>query len=1274
MRYDWLQSVRSTSLSHRLSSRRVRRNPGSVAALVQSLETRVMLSAATSQETAEAVDLPAVTDQFAPDAVIIRTQMSAEEAGVAPAGALSTSAELNGNGLQFNFIPAVGMPEFAIQGFQDAADLWSSILTDDIIVNININYTALAPGVLGQAGSMTQGVTLTDYVAALDDDARTLDDEIAVANLPTGPTMSLYTSVPTTGAAVIDNDGSANNMFIDINTANAKAAGVRPAGDAGIDASISFSSLFTWDFDRSNGISSGAFDFIGVAAHEIGHALGFVSGADTVDFTSGVGPQAPTDLNGFRVVQPLDLFRVSDDSIAMGTDLDIRADIDTKYFSIDGGSTLLTTFSTGRFNGNGNQASHWQDNLLIGIMDPTAAPGEYADITDADVMAFDVIGWDVRMDFGDARDGGPGTLPGDYETFLEADGPRHSLFSASGLISDQDGAAKVFLGSTVTAELDGIASDGAIGDTGDDGVVGLGSLELGQTASFDVVSTGNGAILDYFVDFNADGDFDDAGETFTTVLNQTVQTVSIEVPITAVVGDSVARFRISTAGGLTSTGAARDGEVEDYGVAIIDVRPNDPPTAINFINTVPSLPENTPILNLLRVADVVVTDDGVGRNNLSLSGTDANFFQLIGNQLFLRAGTVLDFETKPSYSVTVSADDPVVGTTPDVSAIFTFTVQNLNEAPTSITLQNAITSLPETTSTVGPIGLAQVIVNDDGVGTNNVTLQGADAASFEIVGGFLRLRAGVPLDFETKSRYDVFIRVDDPAVGTTPDAQVSYTLFITDVNEVPTGITVQQAVTMLREDANTNVPINLGQVVVNDDALGTETLTLTGSNANVFELVGNTLRLRAGTKLNFEAKTVYNVLINANDPTIGNDPDISTLFQLFITDVNEIPTSMVIQNPVTSLPEGTVISTPLTVGTVVLTDDALGNEALSLSGADAARFQLVGNELRLRAGLTLDFETQSFYQVTVDANDSTLPGAPDISVDYTLTVQDVNEAPTAVFLINQINSVAENTATAIKVADIVVIDDTLGQESFQLTGADAASFEVSGTSLLLKKGTVLDFETKTSFRVTLNVNDPMVGTNVDATTTFQLSVTDRNEAPVTPLQQSFTLAARSRAGTLVGVVTATDPDAGQTLGYSIVGANNADASKAFGIDNSTGALFVRNGLPVRRPVIYRLTVRVFDSASPSLFTDTQVTVNVVSNLTAPVTTPVLTTAAKTTTATASTPVSSVTAPVTKAPAVVTMKEKKEDESLPAPVTTPAPLPAKTAAAKVVKTVAKTAKK
>jgi hypothetical protein len=73
-----------------------------------------------------------------------------------------------------------------------------------------------------------------------------------------------------------------------------------------------------------------------------------------------------------------------------------------------------------------------------------------------------------------------------------------------------------------------------------------------------------------------------------------------------------------------------------------------------------------------------VVDDGLGSNTLSLSGVDANFFELIGDELFLKAGANLDFETKQTYSVAVSVDDPTVGTSPDaVSSTCSLNVTNV---------------------------------------------------------------------------------------------------------------------------------------------------------------------------------------------------------------------------------------------------------------------------------------------------------------------------------------------------------------------------------------------------------------------------------------------------------------------------------------------------------------------------------------------------------------------------------------------------------------------
>ena len=47
------------------------------------------------------------------------------------------------------------------------------------------------------------------------------------------------------------------------------------------------------------------------------------------------------------------------------------------------------------------------------------------------------------------------------------------------------------------------------------------------------------------------------------------------------------------------------------------------------------------------MADIVITDDALGTNTLSLSGADARLFQIVGTELFLVAGASLDFEPTP---------------------------------------------------------------------------------------------------------------------------------------------------------------------------------------------------------------------------------------------------------------------------------------------------------------------------------------------------------------------------------------------------------------------------------------------------------------------------------------------------------------------------------------------------------------------------------------------------------------------------------------------------
>ncbi len=313
------------------------------------------------------------------------------------------------NALTFNFNPAGGTPANVTQGFNAAAALWSAILTDSVTVNFDIAFATLGPGILGGASSDRATFTYSATRSALVTDATSGDDTATASALQSGSAFSLMinrTSDSPFGSGnatpYLDNDGDTNNTTIRMARSNAKALGLLAAADAARDADITFSDQFTWDFDRSDGITPGAFDFVGVAAHEIGHALGFTSGVDTLD---GNSPPSggPFPDSAFTWVSTLDLFRFSTVSRAQGVGvIDWTANTTDKFLSFDGGTTKSVSFATGTNFGDTQQASHFKDNLGIGIMDPTAAPGELLAISANDQRAFDVIGWNLSAAVGGA--------------------------------------------------------------------------------------------------------------------------------------------------------------------------------------------------------------------------------------------------------------------------------------------------------------------------------------------------------------------------------------------------------------------------------------------------------------------------------------------------------------------------------------------------------------------------------------------------------------------------------------------------------------------------------------------------------------------------------------------------------------------------------------------------------------------------------------------------------------------------------------------------------
>ena len=172
-----------------------------------------------------------------------------------------------------------------------------------------------------------------------------------------------------------------------------------------------------------------------------------------------------------------------------------------------------------------------------------------------------IITMNCAFDFGDAPDDNTAVqagTPNGYPTSLVDDGARHTISST------------LLLGTLVDEENDGTPdpiSDGDDNDNSDDeDGISFSNLDPGGDGTATVTVTGEDGLLNAWFDFNRDGDWDDPGEQIATDLpvSSGINVIMFAIPPDADPGPTFTRFRLSTTSGLSPTGAAPDGEVEDY--------------------------------------------------------------------------------------------------------------------------------------------------------------------------------------------------------------------------------------------------------------------------------------------------------------------------------------------------------------------------------------------------------------------------------------------------------------------------------------------------------------------------------------------------------------------------------------------------------------------------------------------------------------------------------------------------------------------------------------
>ncbi len=529
---------------------------------------------------------------------------------------------------------------------------------------------------------------------------------------------------------------------------------------------------------------------------------------------------------------------------------------------------------------------------------------------------------------------------------------------------------------------------------------------------------------------------------------------------------------------------------------------------------------------LFTSSGLVVSGDGTA--TISLSGPlDAVNTAL--NGAYFRATP--DFYG--SASVSFFTDDGNGGTDNESVSI---TVSSANQTPTGIMLSNASVAENQPGNTL----VGSLTTTDPDAGDNHsyslVAGSGSDDnAGFGISGN--QLMTALSFDYEDKPSCAVRIRTtDDEGLW----YEESFTIVITNVNETPTAITLSNASVPEGQPVNTVVATLSSADPDAGDVFTYSLVSGEGSTGNAgFNISGSSLLTSA--VFDYETQSTYTVRLRTTD---GGGLFYESVFTITVTLYNQPPSDIMLSGNLVA--ENQPPGTP--VGSFSAVDPNTGDShvfsLVSGNGStDNASFAISGNQLLTAA--PFNYETGSSLSIRVRATDG---GSLSTEKQITITVTDVNEAPTAITLSNA--SVPEGQPVNTVVATLSSADPDAGDVfTYSLVSGEGSTgnalFNISGSSLLT--GAVFDYETQSTYTVRLRTTD---GGGLFYESVFTITVTLYNQPPSDIMLSGNLVAENQPPGTPVGSFSAVDPNTGDSHVFSLVSGDGSTDNASFTISGN----------------------------------------------------------------------------------------------------------------------------
>jgi fimbrial isopeptide formation D2 family protein/uncharacterized repeat protein (TIGR01451 family) len=217
---------------------------------------------------------------------------------------------------------------------------------------------------------------------------------------------------------------------------------------------------------------------------------------------------------------------------------------------------------------------------------------------------------------------------------------------------------------------DGVTLPGLLPDVAGTGDYGVFMRGVQSTLSIAVTAPSTGtAYVNAWIDWNADGDWNDSGEQVALNRNKGSNgsgtiTLNVTPPTDATLGTTYARFRLSPEQGLLPTGMAIDGEVEDYRIQIIE-RPAKSIAATSEVHTAATNPVNLVPGEIISYTLRAAIPEGNVRNVIFRDNLPAGL-QYLG-------GVVIGVESDTTMNIAIPTPTPSGGPFGDgTDPIFTF--------------------------------------------------------------------------------------------------------------------------------------------------------------------------------------------------------------------------------------------------------------------------------------------------------------------------------------------------------------------------------------------------------------------------------------------------------------------------------------------------------------------------------------------------------------------------------------------------------------------------